>query len=78
MIFMSSEISEIDLEALFFRIFKIPNLDLQVKICFPSKILAQGRTDFTETTVFVFHLKTNIFRLCLASDDNLCPDPNLA
>ena len=55
MIFMNSEISEIDLEALFIRIFKIPNLDLQVKICFASKILAQGRTDFTGTTVFVFH-----------------------
>ena len=54
-IFMNSEISEIGLEALCFRIFKIPNLDLQIKICFPSKILAQGSTDFTETTVYVFN-----------------------
>ena len=66
MIFINSEITEIDLEALFFRIFKIRDLDLQVKICFASKVLAQGRTDFTETTVFVFHLKKQHFSAMLS------------
>ena len=61
MIFMISEMSKIDLEALFFGTFKIPDLDLQVKICFALKILAQGRTDVTETTAFIFHKKTTFF-----------------
>ena len=58
MTFINSEINDIDLEALFFRIFKIPagkNLDFQVKMCFASKILLQGNTVFTETKVFKFH-----------------------
>ena len=42
MIFMNSEINDIDLKDLFFRIFKIPaarskNLEFQVKMCFLHK-----------------------------------------
>ena len=40
MIFMNSEINEIDLEALFFGI---------SKMCFAKGNLPQRRTDFTET-----------------------------
>ena len=53
MIFIDSEINHIDLEVLFFRIFKIP----AVKMCFASKILPQGNTVFTETKVFKFHIE---------------------
>ena len=58
MIFIDSEINDIDLEATFFRILKNPsskNLDFQVKMCVASKILPQGNKVFTETTVFKFH-----------------------
>ena len=51
MIFMNSEIHEIDLEALFFRNFQNPNdtnSDLQGKMCFAKEYLPQGRTDSTE------------------------------
>ena len=37
------------------------NLGLQVKMCFASKILPQGRTDFTDTTVFIFFNKQHFF-----------------
>ena len=51
MIFINSEINDIHLEGLFFRIFEIP----AVKMCFASKILPHVNTVFTETTVFKFH-----------------------
>ena len=50
-----------------FQNFSGKNLDLQVKMCFASKILPQDRTDFTKTTVFNF-VKNNIFQVCLAND----------
>ena len=71
MMFINSEINDIHLEGLFFRIFEIPaaskNLDFQVRMCFASKILPHGNTVFTETTVFNF-IENNSFWLCLAND----------
>ena len=51
MIFIDSEINDIDLKGLFFGIFKFP----PVKMCFASKILPLGNKVFTDTTVFKFH-----------------------
>ena len=51
MIFMNSEINEIDLEAFVFGIFKIPVVKLEIfrKKCVLLKNLHLGGTDFTET-----------------------------
>ena len=63
MIFMNSEIKESDLEALFSEFLKSQgkNLDLQVKMCFASKVLPQGRTNFTDHNFYIFHKKTLFF-----------------
>ena len=50
-IFVIAEIHKIDLEALFYRISKIPtvkNLDLWLRIQFVKKNFSQGIRDFTE------------------------------
>ena len=64
MIFMSFEINKIDLEAIIFRIFKIPVV--KVKIfglnVFCKKALPQGRTDLTETN-FKFYKKQHFWAL---------------
>ena len=48
MIFLNSEINDIDLEALFFRIFKIPavKFGFSGKMCFASKIVPLGQYSF--------------------------------
>ena len=69
MIFTNSEITEIDLGAVFFRIFKTPMVKIQFrslrKMCFAK------RTDFAETNFYYkFHKKT-----LYAIDDKLTFDP---
>ena len=57
-IFMNSEINEIDLVALFSKIFKVPtvNLELQVNMCFALKIsLKVGQ--ILQRPIFKFHKK---------------------
>ena len=59
MIFKNSEINDMTWKP-FFQNSQNPSskhLDFQVKMCFALKILPQGRTVFTETTVFKFRRK---------------------
>ena len=55
MIFVSSESKKFNLEALFFKIFKIPT----VKVC-SVKEIPPNRTDFTEDILWVFQMDEKI------------------
>ena len=71
MIFVSSEIKKIDLETLFFRIFKIPT----VKIC-PVKNLSQCRTDFTKYILCMsFECFTMDEKILIGSTNSVLPFP---